>query len=84
MPLSDRDLARIRRMLREAGVEMPCPACGSSDVTIDPTPGAMIRVERGGIDLTAPEDRQAVRAVTLICQGCGFIRLHSASVLGIK
>jgi hypothetical protein len=84
MPLSDRDLARIRRMLHEAGVEMPCPACGSPEVTIDPTPAAMLRIERGVIDLTTPEDVRAVRAITVMCQRCGFIRLHSASVLGIE
>jgi hypothetical protein len=71
-------------MLQEAGVEMPCPACESSEVTIDPTPAALHRAEQGVIDLTTPEAVPAVRAITVVCQRCGFIRLHSASVLGIK
>ena len=59
---------------------MPCPTCGSPEVTIDPTPAAMFRVEGKTVDV---ENAQAVRAITVMCQRCGFIRLHSASVLGI-
>jgi hypothetical protein len=40
----------------------------------------MFRVEGKTVDV---ENAQAVRAITVMCQRCGFIRLHSASVLGI-
>jgi len=71
------DLERIQTNLNAAGVEVACPMCGSSDVTIDPNLPAGIPA------LVGDELRldRAIRAISIVCTRCGFIRLHKSSVL---
>lgn len=71
------DLERIQANLNAAGVKVACPMCGSPDHTIDPVrPAGLPALEGDELVL----DR-AIRAVTVICTNCGFIRLHKSSYL---
>ena len=70
----------ITRRFDEAGVKEACPACDGREWTIDPTPAGLFRVEGRTVDLG---NAQVVRAITVVCNNCGFIRLHKASHLGI-
>jgi hypothetical protein len=70
----------IQRKLDDAGVKVVCLACGGKEWSIDPTPAALFRVDGRTVDL---DDAQVVRAITVVCTNCGFIRLHKASHVGI-
>lgn len=71
------ELERIQAALNDAGVEVACLACGSTDHTIDPNlPAGLPGVEGNTLRL----DR-AIRAISIACNNCGFIRLHKISSL---
>jgi predicted RNA-binding Zn-ribbon protein involved in translation (DUF1610 family) len=70
------DERELTRRLRQRGVSMRCPAC---DWTLDGPLGDYV---------LAPADRddpiglpQGVKLRVFACRNCGYVRLHSASVL---
>ena len=71
------DLERIQAKLNDAGVKVVCPACGSTGHTIDPDhPVGLPALAGNEMRL----DR-ALRAITVVCTNCGFVRLHKSSYL---
>jgi hypothetical protein len=71
--MTNDELDRINRELERVGAKDVCLACGSPDTLIDP---------RSRTALLAMDDREvqferAIEAVAVICEHCGFIRLHS-------
>jgi predicted RNA-binding Zn-ribbon protein involved in translation (DUF1610 family) len=70
------DELELTRRLRQRGVSMRCPAC---DWSLDGPLGDYV---------LAPADRsdpiglpQGVKLRVFACRNCGYVRLHSASVL---
>lgn len=70
---SERELAR---RLRRRGVSMRCPAC---DWTLDGPVGDYMLMPAGAEDAAALP--RGVKVRVFACRNCGYIRLHSASVL---
>lgn len=65
----------MTRALRRRGVDMHCPAC---DWTLDGPLGDYELVPVGEQSLDV---RPAIKLAVYACRNCGYVRLHSASVL---
>jgi hypothetical protein len=64
----------------------PCPACGKTDWAYAPVFTILVgemegeSLAEGGMGLAEPTE-QAPRVVSVVCRGCGFVRMHSLSML---
>jgi predicted RNA-binding Zn-ribbon protein involved in translation (DUF1610 family) len=68
------DEARITQALRRRGTSMLCPACNF-----------VLRGPIGTYRLVAEEDGAASKGIKVSvygCSNCGYVRLHSANVIG--
>ena len=81
LPRDDSKDERFSAFLREKGVKLQCPACGSGKVELD---------EAAGFEPAIPYARTlgfkqfpaaALPAYVLVCRECGHIRLFDRSVV---
>ena len=68
------DEARITAALRRRGTTMLCPAC--QFVLRGPVGTYRLIPDDGG-------DSQGIRVTVYGCSNCGYVRLHSANVIGM-
>lgn len=67
------DAREFSNFIESRGADRECPACGHD--------GEWARVQADSdLKLSTP-DGDAILAAVLICQNCGFIRLHSVDVM---
>jgi hypothetical protein len=74
--------------LRSAGVPRECPACGSTERSVQTNPVALLEVKPDGyvqIQEATPTQRAVVATFcgAVICDDCGNVRLHALAALGI-
>jgi predicted RNA-binding Zn-ribbon protein involved in translation (DUF1610 family) len=67
------DEARITKALRRRGTSMLCPAC---NFVLRGPIGAYRLIPEGG------DDAKGIKVSVYGCSNCGYVRLHSANVIG--
>lgn len=74
------EVEKIIRALREHGVHLPCPRCGTADFRVEPAYFAhSIQTSLSGISLGGPSIPTAVTT----CIRCGFVSEHALGTLGL-
>jgi rubredoxin len=63
----------LTRRLRQRNMTMRCPAC---DWTLDGPIGDYV------LEPAAGETKKGVKLKVFSCRNCGYVRLHSANLLG--
>lgn len=66
---------RVMTALEQSGARLDCPSCGGINWSRNPDPVALPTMVADG-DLVP-----AAAACMLVCDKCGFIRLHSTKTL---
>lgn len=69
------NLERVAAALEAAGASLQCPSCGRFDWSRDPDPVVLPSARPEGNLVPA------IPAFILICDNCGFVRLHSLKAL---
>lgn len=72
--LSDADMGSIADKMAERGYIEQCPAC---------RPGKMT-VGRDVVDVDLRHTKNVIPCVAMICVNCGYMRMHSLAILGLK
>ncbi len=69
----------IEQAVAAAGIDETCPRCNKTD-WLGATEFVSLRLapDPGGI-----RSSDSLPAIAVICQGCGFISMHSPMVLGL-
>ena len=69
----------IENAVASAGIDEACPRCRKTD-WLGATEFISLRLSS---DPGGERSSDSLPAIALICQGCGFISLHSPMVLGL-
>ncbi len=69
----------IESAVAAAGIDKPCPRCGETH-WLGATKYVSLRLST---DPGGKRSSDSLPAIAVVCQGCGFISLHSPMVLGL-
>jgi hypothetical protein len=72
-----RNLQRAMAALERAGARLECPSCGHTYWSREPDP-VVLAISPAEGELS---HRLGIPTYALICNGCGFVRLHAVKVL---
>jgi len=71
--------ANLQQAIDAAGINQPCARCGAAE-WLGMTEFVSLRLSS---DPGGQHSSDSLPAVAVVCQGCGFISLHSPMVLGL-